>query len=83
MVGFIKKHFIGLSSFGGLLASGHIESVSLNHRLYQVRPKLVDINSNEPIYYPFTVTVNKCSGCCNTFDDTYAQICLPNNIGCY
>ena len=34
MVGFIKKHFIGLSSFGGLLASGHIESVSLNHRLY-------------------------------------------------
>ena len=83
MVGFIKKHFIGLSSFGGLLASCLIESVSLNHRLCQVRPKLVDINSNEPIYYPFTVTVNKCGGCCNTFDDTYAQICLPNNIGCY
>ena len=33
---------------------------------------LVNINSNKPLYYPFTVSVNKYSGSCNTTDDSYA-----------
>ena len=48
--------FIVLLSVGGLLVP---KCVSLNNRPYQARAKLADINSNEPIYYPFTVSVNK------------------------
>ena len=29
-------------------------------------PIHVDISSNEPLYYLFTVSVNKCGGRCNT-----------------
>ena len=49
----------------------------LNNHPCQVRPKLVDINSNEP-RYSFTVTVNKCGGSCNTINDLYAKTCNPN-----
>ena len=46
----------------------------------QPRSTIVNINSNEPLYYPFTVGVNKCGASCNTIDDLYAQIFVPNKI---
>ena len=40
---------------------------------------LIHINSNEPIYYPFTVIVNKCGeSWWETIDDLYSEICVPN-----
>ena len=38
------------------------------------------INSNESIYYPFTVIFNKCGRRWNIIDDPYACICVPNKI---
>ena len=48
-------------SLGESLASntdGRIKCVSLNNQLCQARSRLVNINSNELLYYPFTVSVN-------------------------
>ena len=45
---------------------------------YKVRPKIVNINSNDPILYPFSIKVNKCSGHCNSINDPYAKICVPD-----
>ena len=28
----------------------------------KVRPAIVNINSNEPLFYPYSILVNKCSG---------------------
>ena len=39
---------------------------------------IVDTNSNKPLYYLFTASVNKFNGSCNTIDDPYARICNPN-----
>ena len=49
----------------------------LNNHLCQLRPKLVNINSNEH-RYSFTVSVNKCGGSWNTINDLYAKTCNPN-----
>ena len=38
---------------------------------------IVNINSDEN---QFTVSVNKCGGCCNTIDDPYARVCVPNKV---
>ena len=46
----------------------------------QVRPKIVDINSNNPMFYPFSVKVNKCSGNCNNINNPYAKICVPDTV---
>ena len=37
--------------------------------LCQARPALVNINSTETLFYPFTVSANKCDGICNTIKD--------------
>ena len=34
--------------------------------------------SNEPVFYPFSIKTNKCSGICNNINDPYAKICVPN-----
>ena len=73
-----KKMFIGLlsvctiGSFGESLVSnskGPIKCVTLNNRPCQAIPTLVNINSDETLFYPFTVSVNNCGGSCNIIDD--------------
>ena len=39
---------------------------------------LADINSNRPVFYKVTVSVNKHDFSCNTIADPYALICAPN-----
>ena len=80
--------FIGLLGlcFGGSLASDSriakvsntIKCISLNNWQYQARPTLV--NSNGTPYYPFNVSVNICSGSCNTTDDSYVQTYVPDKV---
>ena len=46
----------------------------------KVRPKIADINSNNPIFYPFSVKINRCIGNCNNINDPYARICVPDIV---
>ena len=46
----------------------------------KVTPKVVDINSNNAIFYPCSVKINKCSGNCNNINDPYAKICVPDTV---
>ena len=44
------------------------------------RPEIINVNSNNPILYPFSVKTSKCSGNCNNINDPYAKICVPNVV---
>ena len=55
-------------------SEGCIKCVSPNNRPCQARPIFVNIKSNKPLYYPFTVCVNKFDGNCNTTDDAYVRV---------
>ena len=46
----------------------------------KVRSEIININSNNPIFYSFSVKINKCSGNCNNINDPYARICVPDVI---
>ena len=45
--------------------------VSVNNQECGIRPEIIDINSNEPIFYPYSIKVNKCSGSCNNINDPF------------
>ena len=32
------------------------------------------------LFYPFTVTVNKCGGSCKTINDICTWVCVPNVV---
>ena len=81
MLRFIKQIFIStIMLFSGLLSVNSFECISLKNQECKVRPKIVNINSNHPIFYPFNIKVNKCSGNCNNISDPYAKICVPDNV---
>ena len=74
MFEFIEKIFIGLwiVRFGILLASKSeepIKCVSLNSWPCQARPTFINTNSNDTLYYLFTINVNRDCGIYNTIDD--------------
>ena len=37
-------------------------------------------DSNNPIFYPFSVKINKCSCNCNNINDPYAKICVLDTV---
>ena len=46
----------------------------------KVKPKIINVNSNEPVFYPFSIKTSKCSGSYNNINDPYAKICVPDII---
>ena len=46
----------------------------------KVRPEIISVNSNEPVFYPFSVKTSKCRGSCNNINEPYAKICVPDVI---
>ena len=64
--------------FGNLSNVNSSECVSIKNQKCKVRPQIVDINSNNPIFYPFSIKINKCSGNCNNINDPYARICVSD-----
>ena len=41
---------------------------------------MININTNEPLFYPYGTEINKYKGSCNTINDPFAKICVPDNI---
>ena len=52
----------------------------MKNQEYKVRRKIININSNNPMFYPFSIKVNKCNGNCNNINDPYARICIPDIV---
>ena len=46
----------------------------------KVRPEIINVNSDEPLFYPFSIKTSKCSGSCNKINDPYAKMCVPNVV---
>ena len=53
---------------------------SMNNQECKIRTKIIDINNNEPSFYPYSIKVNKYSGSCNNINDPYAKLCVPDVV---
>ena len=81
MFRFIKQIFISaLMYFGNLSSVNSLECISMKNKECKVIPEIVDININNPIFYPFSIKVNKSNGNCNNINDPDARICVPDTV---
>ena len=82
MLKFIKKVFFLaltiLSDFTNV--NSLLNCISIKIQECKIRPEIININSNNPIFYPFSIKTNKCSGSCNNINNPYAKICIPDVI---
>ena len=78
-----RKYFKKIFCIGLIILSNFtnaLDCISMKNRESKVRPESFSINSNNPIFHPFSIKVNKCSGNCNNINDRYARICAPDVI---
>ena len=82
MFGFVKRIFVSIMTFFGfnLSSVNPLECVSMNNQECKIRPEIANVNSNEPVFYPFTVKTSKCSGSCNNISNSYARLCVPDVV---
>ena len=78
---YVKKvFFIGLKILLDFTNANSLSCISINNQECKTRPQVVNINSNKPILYPFSIKTSKCSGNCNNINNPHAKICVPNVI---
>ena len=54
--------------------------VSMNNQECKIRTKIIDISSNEPLFYSYSITVNKCSGSGNNINDLHEKLYVPDVV---
>ena len=78
MFGFVKKGlFTGLTIWSSLSSVNSLICISMNNQECKVRPQIVNVNSNTPVFFPFSIKTSKCSGSCNNINDPHAKMCVP------
>ena len=78
---FIKKIFLtGWAFLSSLLSTTPLSCSSMNNQVCKVRPEIIAVNNNEPVFYPFNIKRSKCSSSCNNINDPYAKICVSDAV---
>ena len=80
MFGFIKKCFFTAMTFFNLSIVNSLECVSMNNQECRIRTEIINLNTNEPKFYPYSIKKNRCKGSCNTINNQYAKVCVPDQI---
>ena len=82
MLGFIKKCFFTAITFINFNLSNvnSLECVSMNNEECKIRTEIINLNNNEPMFYPYIIKINRCKGSCNTIIDPYAKRCVPDEV---
>ena len=52
----------------------------MNNQPCKARPEIVNVSTNNAIFYPFSVKTSKCSGNCNKINDPYAKMCVSDVV---
>ena len=81
MIVFIKKIFyIGSLFLSSSVSTTPLSCISIKNQECKVRPEIINVNSNNPIFYHFIITINKCSGNCNNINNPCGKICVLDVI---
>ena len=56
-----------------------LKCMSVTNEQCKPRPKIIDVDAvDEPLYYPYSVLINKCSGSCNDLNNPMAKLCVSD-----
>ena len=81
MFRFIKKcFFIGSLFSSNLVSTTSLSCISMSNQACKARPEIINVNSNNLVFYPFNIKTSKCSGNCNNINEPYAKICVSDVV---
>ena len=50
----------------------------MNNQECKTRPQVVNVNGDEPVFFPFSIKTSKCSGSCHNINHPCANIFVPD-----
>ena len=57
-----------------------LKCLSISNQECKTTVEVIDIESNKPIIYPYSIIVNKCKGSCNGINDPYENLCALDTL---
>ena len=55
-LGFVKQVFlVGLTILSSFANASSLSCVSMNNQVCKARPEIINVNSNNPLFYPFSI----------------------------
>ena len=77
--------FIGLTILSSFTNANSLNAIplsctSMSNQECKTRPQVVNVNGDEPVFFPFSTETSKCSGSCNNINYPYANICVPDVV---
>ena len=74
MFKFVKiVFFIGLTISSNFTNVIPLSCISMKNQECKVSSEIINVNSNEPAFYSFSIKTSKCSGSCNNIN---AKMCI-------
>ena len=77
MFRFVKQIYVSAMSF---FSCNALEFISMSNQEYKIRRQVINANGKEPLFYPYSVKINKPSSSCNNIDDLHAKMCIPDVV---
>ena len=77
-----KAFFTGLTILPSvnLLTVTPLRRISMTNKECKVGLEIVNVNSDESVFYPFSIKTSTCSGSCNNVNNPYAKMCAPDVV---
>ena len=78
--GFVKKvFFIKLTMLSDFTNANSLNPIpwsciSMNNQECKTIPQVVNVNEDEPVFFPFSIKTSKCSDSCNNVNYPFAKI---------
>ena len=72
--------FTGLIFLSILTCVNSLSCISMNNQECKVRPQIVNVNGDDPVFFPFSIKKSKCNGSCNNINNPYAKLCVPDVV---
>ena len=78
----MKQIFVStMVLFGCNLSSVNpLEYVSMNNQECKARPEIVNVNSKEHVFFPFSIKTSKYNVSCNNINDPHAILGVPDVV---
>ena len=77
---FVKKvFFIRLTILPDFTnASSPLSWISMKNQEWKTRLQVINVNGDEPLFFPFGIEASKYTDSCNNINYWYAKICVPD-----
>ena len=69
--------FTGLVILSTLTSVTLLSCISMNNQQCKARPQIVNVNEDNPMFFPFSSKTSKCSGSCININNPHAKLCVP------